>query len=154
MTTRHTTRTSTRRRILKTGALALGGAALGVGASTTAAAGKPNFEAGFWGDDSRWGTKVNDTLPEPRNKDSLDRLFFVRHDDQVVPLAEAAPGNPDYNGGRWWSHTVTVEDESAIDFPITSNDELRNLPDGAVTITPGEENHPTFFSCPLVPFKG
>ena len=140
--------------MLRAGAIALGGLAVGVGASGAAAAAKPNFEAGFWGDDERWGTKVTTTLPEPRNKDSLDKLFFIDHPEQGVPLAEAAPGNPAYNGGRWWSHTVTVDDASLIDFPITSYAELATLPDGAVTITAGEPNHPTFFSCPLLPYKG
>jgi hypothetical protein len=140
--------------LLRTGGFLVGGVTLGVSVTGTAGAAEPNFQAGFWGDDERWGTKAVTVLPEPRNKDSLDKLFFIMHEDQDAPLSEAAPGNPAYNGGRWWSHTVTVDDESAIDFPITSSDELAGLPDGAVTITEGEATHPDFFACPLLPYKG
>jgi len=144
--------TSTRRQFVRTGAVLLGGLAAGVGASGSAAAAKPNFEAGFWGDDERWGTTALSVLPEPNNKDSLDKLFFIP--DQA-PLSEAAPGNPAYNGGRWWSHTVTVNDAGMIDSPITSYDELKALEmAGAVTITEGEEGHPDFFECPLLPYRG
>jgi hypothetical protein len=149
-----TSQAATRRRFLRTGAIALGGLAVGASATGAATAAKPNFGAGFWGDDERWGTKAVTTLPEPRNTDSLDKLFFIVHDDQDAPLSEAAPGNPNYNGGRWWSHTVTVDDADAIDFPITSYAELMALPAGAVTITEGEANHPDFFACPLLPYKG
>ena len=140
--------------MLRTGAALGGGLILGVSVTGTAVAQKPNFRAGFWGDDERWGTKAVTELPEPRNKDSLDKLFFIEHEGQDAPLSEAAPGNPAYNGGRWWSHTVTVDDDSEIDFPITSYDELADLPNGAVTISEGEANHPDFFECPLLPYKG
>lgn len=145
---------ATRRRVLRNGALLAGGLAVGTTAAGTAAADPPNFSAGFWGDDERWGTKAVTTLPEPNNKDSLDKLFFIQHAEQDAPLSEAAPGNPAYNGGRWWSHTVTVDDDSEIDFPITSYEELAGLPSTAVTITEGEDAHPDFFECPLLPYKG
>ena len=146
---------TTRRRVLRTGAILATGLGVGLGASGTTAAAKPNFEAGFWGDDQRWGTKVTTTLPEPRNKESLDKLFFIDHADQDAPLSEAAPGNPAYNGGRWWSHTVTVETPAEIEFPVTSYAELGDYADaGHLTVTPGESNHPDFFSCPLLPYKG
>ena len=145
---------TTRRRFVRNGALVASGITFGVTASGSAVASAPNFEAGFWGDGERWGTKALGELPEPKNKDSLDKLFFIMHEDQDAPLSEAAPGNPAYNGGRWWSHTVTVNDGNAIDFPIKSYDELSGLPDGSVTITEGEANHPDFFVCPLLPYKG
>lgn len=145
----------TRRRFLRTTGLVAGGIALGSAATGTAAAQKPNFEAGFYGDDERWGTKALGELPEPKNKDSLDKLFFIMHGEQDAPLSEAAPGNPDYNGGRWWSHTVTVTNADPIDFPVTSYSELAGYADaGYVMITEGEANHPDFFVCPLLPYKG
>jgi hypothetical protein len=154
MTTEPETPTSTRRRVLRKGGVLVGGLTFGVSMTGIAVAQKPNFQAGFWGDDKRWGTKGLTELPEPKNKGSLDKLFFIMHEDQDAPLSEAAPGNPDYNGGRWWSFTVTVNDASEIDFPITSYAELVGLPDGAVTIEEGEANHPDFFECPLLPYKG
>ena len=30
----------------------------------------------------------------------------VAHDDRLPPLRSAAPRNPRYNGGRWFTHTV------------------------------------------------
>jgi len=141
--------------MLRNGGLLVGGLTLGVSLTGTAVAQKPNFQAGFWGDDKRWGTKAVTELPEPKNKGSLDKLFFIMHEDQDAPLSEAAPRNPHYNGGRWWSHTVTVDDEDPIDFPITSYSELMAYDDaGYVTITEGEANHPDFFACPLLPYKG
>jgi hypothetical protein len=80
--------------VLRTGAVLATGLGIGFGASGAAAAAKPNFEGGFW------GTKAT-TLPDPKNTDSLDRLFFVVHADQAAPVSEAAPGNPNYIGGRW-----------------------------------------------------
>jgi hypothetical protein len=50
---------------------------------------------------------------------------------------------------------VTVETPAAIDFPITSYAELTDHADaGYVTVTAGEPNHPDFFSCPLLRYKG
>lgn len=147
-------RESSRRTFLRAGAFAVGGLAVGATLPGTAAADPPNFRAGFWADDERWGTKAVTELPEPRNADSLDKLFFIRHGEQDAPLGEAAPGNRSYNGGRWWSHTVSVDDAGPVDFPVTSYDELAGLPADAVTITEGEANHPDFFECPLLPYRG
>ena len=147
--------TSTRRRVLRAAGLLAGASAVGVASAGSAAAAKPNFQAGFWGDNERWGTTAVTVLPEPNNKDSLDKLFFFTHPDQDAPLSEAAPGNSDYNGGRWWSQTATVHDDAAIDFPITSYAELAgHLSAGHVSVSPGEANHPDFFECPLLPYKG
>lgn len=136
---------STRRRFLRNGAVVAGGLTIGLGATGTAAAEAPNFQAGFWGDGERWGTKPLGELPEPNNKDSLDKLFFI---PGQAPLSEAAPGNPDYNGGRWWAHTVEGVDDA--DKPVRSYADLQEL-DG-LTIEEGGHD-PIFFECPLLPYK-
>lgn len=135
-----------RRRFLRDSALVAGGLTMGVAATGSAAAQKPNFEAGFYGDGERWGTKGLGELPEPDNKDSLDQLFFI---PGQAPLSEAAPGNPNYNGGRWWAHTVEGVPESAK--PVMSYKDLSNL--SGLTIEEGGHD-PIFFECPLLPYKG
>lgn len=146
MTRNATTDEPNRRRFLRTTGVVAGGLALGVGATGVAGAAAPNFQADFWGDSERWGTKAVSALPEPRNKDSLDKLFFI---PGQAPLSEAAPGNPAYNGGRWWAHTVAGVPETAQ--PVRSYDELQQL--SGLTIAEGGHD-PVFFECPLLPYKG
>src|SRR5918993_243382 len=81
-------------------------------------AGKPNFSPAIYGDGKLWGTKGAATLPAPNgsNDRSYDKLFvFVNGAIGQMPVAEAAPGNPMYNGGRWFTHTVVWKD-SAIAY--------------------------------------
>ncbi|MBI4463516.1 MAG: hypothetical protein HY647_02320 [Acidobacteria bacterium] len=71
--------------------------------------GQPNFGPSVYGDGKAWGTKSAATLPAPNdhNLQSFDKLFvFVNGAMGQLPVAEAAPGNPMYNGGRWFTHTV------------------------------------------------
>ena len=142
---------TTRRRFVRNGAIVASGITFGLTASGSAVASQPNFQAGFWGDGERWGTKALGELPEPMNKDSLDKLFFIP--DQA-PLSEAAPGNPKYNGGRWWAHTVSSE--PILPERIESYKELMqfvNDPNYDITIEEGGHD-PIFFECPLLPYKG
>lgn len=136
---------SSRRRFIRNGALAASGVALGVSAIEPVVASKPNFQAGFWGDGERWGTKALGELPEPKNKDSLDKLFFI---SGQAPLSEAAPGNPAYNGGRWWAHTVDGVPDNVK--PVRSYADLMTI--GGLTIEEGGHD-PIFFECPLLPYK-
>ncbi|MDX1746675.1 MAG: hypothetical protein R3324_12110, partial [Halobacteriales archaeon] len=103
-----------RRRVLRTGAALSGAALVGVGATGSAAAakGKPDFSPRIWGDGEQWGTKVTGEIKNPNTR-SLDKFFVILNpigmgklDDDTLPVSEAAPGNPLYNGGRWWTHTV------------------------------------------------
>lgn len=100
-----------RRRVLKGGAAAtaaLVGLTAGVGA---AAAQKPDFSPRIWGDGEQWGTKVTGVIRHP-NERSLDKFFVIVAPDGgslpagTLPVSEAAPGNPAYNGGRWWTHVA------------------------------------------------
>lgn len=145
MTDPTTTADRSRRRFLRTTGLVAGGLTLGTAAIGTAAADAPNFQAGFWGDGERWGTKALGELPEPNNEDSLDQLFFI---PGQAPLSEAAPGNPAYNGGRWWAHTVEGVPSGAK--PVTSYEALQQL--SGLTIEEGGHD-PIFFECPLLPYK-
>src|SRR3989304_7590190 len=66
--------------------------------------GMPNFSPGLYGDGQTWGTKGAAVLPAPsgNNLASFDKLFVIVNSNNPMgqlPVAEAAPGNPDYNGG-------------------------------------------------------
>ena len=80
--------------------------------------------------------------------------------DGQLPVAEAAPGNPDYNGGRWFTHTVEWMAGGFMDHgivPVLTSEvdieEHEHL--GHLVITPGSfpDGPPVYFQCPLLPVK-
>ena len=82
--------------------------------------GKPTFGPVIYADGEVWGTKAVTTLPAPNgnNEQSFDKLFvIVNGAPGQLPVGEAAPGNPAYNGGRWFTHTAmwTAEGMAAHD---------------------------------------
>lgn len=129
----------------------------------TASAQQPNFSPAVYGDGSVWGTKGTTGLPapNPNNVQSFDKLFVIVNGAAgQLPVSEAAPGNPLYNGGRWFTHTVmwTAAGIAAHNpLPVlTSNDEIMqhyNL--GELAIAPGSPTGgpPAYFQCPLLPVK-
>ncbi|MBI4910110.1 MAG: hypothetical protein HY820_41215 [Acidobacteria bacterium] len=130
-----------------------------------ASAQKPNFGAAIYGDGKVWGTKGTADLPPPNehNAQSFDKLFMVVNSNNPgvqLPVAEAAPGNPEYNGGRWATYVVmwTAQGLAAHGtVPIlTSYSEIQfHQSLGHLTIAPGAIGGPQmFFECPLLPFKG
>jgi hypothetical protein len=135
--------------------------------STVAVAdpGKPNFMPALWGDGEVWGTKGTTTLPAPNdhNLQSFDLLFVITNSNNPqgqMPVSEAAPGNPAYNGGRWFTHTAEWTAEGFMDHGIvpvlTSYDEVM-LHEGLghLVITPGSfpGGPPVYFQCPMLPVK-
>jgi hypothetical protein len=124
------------------------------------AADAPNFQAGIWADGRQWGTKGLSALPNRAPAHSFDKLlFFVGVPEGVMqaPVAEAAPGNRDFNGGRWVTHQVTILDATGIQFPLTSYAEvLQEQSEGDLVISamPVYDGvHPIWFECPLLPYK-
>lgn len=135
--------------------------------------GKPVFNAGLWADDEKWGTKVTTELPAPteNNEHSFDGFFFITSVDWTpgdaylqAPVMEAAPGNSDYNGGRWATFRVTVIDSDGIDGELTSYAEILAEEDDGDLVIAGEPewdgnhldkdgNHMLYFQCPLLPYK-
>lgn len=114
----------------------------------------PDFSAGVYADGEAWGTKATTTLPGPngKNDQSFDKIFVVTNPAAgQLPVGEAAPGNSNYNGGRWWVHTATwIEDLPHPKPVLTSYDEVMlhyNL--GHLIIADAE----TYFQCPLLPVK-
>ncbi len=111
----------------------------------------PNFGEAIYADDAAWGTKGTADLPAPtdNNRQSFDGLFKFPGDaaDGQLAVAEAAPGNPHYNGGRWIEYNVTWNTTPEL---VTSYAQLHALEqDGAVTI----EATGNYFQCPLLPVK-
>ncbi len=127
--------------------------------------GKPNFVPSLYGDGKVWGTKGTTTLPAPNdhNLQSFDVLYVITNSNNPegqLPVAEAAPGNPDYNGGRWFAHTVEWTADGFLTHGIvpvlTSYEDIQTHEDlGHLIITPGSfpGGPPVYFQCPLLPVK-
>ena len=127
--------------------------------------GKPSFEPELYADGEVWGTKGTTNLPAPNehNLQSFDKLFVITNSNNPVgqmPVGEAAPGNPNYNGGRWFTHTAEwTQDgfwEHGIVPVLTSYEEIMEQVDpGYLVITPGSfpNGPPVYFQCPLLPVK-
>ena len=114
----------------------------------------PNFAAGVYADGQVWGTKGTTSLPAPtpKNVQSYDPiLVFANGADGQLPVGEAAPGNPSYNGGRWSAYVATWIGELANNPPLlTAHAEaLAHVQVGNLVL---EEAH-NYFQCPLLPVK-
>jgi hypothetical protein len=146
-------------------ALFLFGVILLAPVSAQAAPGAPNFGPALYGDGEVWGTKGTTALPAPNdhNTQSFDKLFVITNSNNLdgqLPVSEAAPGNPDYNGGRWFTHTVEWTqagfDAHGTVPVLTSYDEvMHHYQLGHLNITTGspEGGPPDYFQCPLLPVK-
>jgi len=93
------------------------------------------------------------------NAQSFDKLFVIQNSNEQgqVPVAEAAPGNPYYNGGRWYAHNVVWTSDAFQDYGIvpllTSYDDIEYYEDrGYLVVVPGS-GPAAFFQCPLLPVK-
>lgn len=168
MTHDSTAPTYPRRGLLRGGlgaSLAIVGVGVGAGAVS---AQQPDFSARIYGDGEIWGTKVTGRIENP-NEHSLDRFFVVTNSNNSgtqLPVAESAPGNPDYNGGRWWTHTVMwtregfdahgtvpiltrygpADDPASIQFHL----DLGHL---KIVEGPPDGGPPAYFRCPMLPAK-
>lgn len=165
---------TTRRRVLKTGAAGLIVGSIG-GIGTVAADGhKPDFSPRIWGNGEQWGTKVTGEIRHP-NPNSLDKFFVITNPetgqlpDGTLPVSESAPGEPGYNGGRWWTH-VAAWTEAGISAhgpepplltrygPVSDPESILYHEDlGHIDITEGSPGGsgtpPDYFRCPLLPLK-
>jgi hypothetical protein len=106
----------------------------------------PNFGEAIYADGVAWGTKGNGDLPAPNenNRQSFDGLYkFTNGVEGQLAVAEAAPGNPAYNGGRWIEYSVTFNGDPEL---VTSFAQLQTLD---VTIV----ETGNYFQCPLLPVK-
>ena len=123
--------------------------------------GKPNFMPALYGDGEVWGTKGTTDLPppNPHNLQSFDNLYVFAEPDGPngvqLPVSEAAPGNPNYNGGRWSVQSVTWTDAAIMAYggytPILKSEEevLYYAQAGYLII----ETAHVYFQCQLLPVK-
>jgi hypothetical protein len=162
----------TRRRVLRTGAATLAATA-GLGALGTAAAnpGKGDEKGNgrsfgrVWANDVLYRTNVVKTLDE--KPDPNDVIYFV-NDGTTASLppnggvnagsspfvSESAPGDRDWNGGKWVHYSAQLADGVTLDEPLTSEAAVLDAADdGTLTISEGrpdiEGAPPNFFICPL-----
>ena len=136
-----------------------------------AAPGKPNFTPQVWGDGMEWGTKGTAEIkgPNGHNNQSFNKLFVVIYDGAPtqLPVADAAPGNPDYTP-RWWTHTAEWNEDGVIAHGIPLPTLTFYEPGvidpanlwlhedlGHIDIVEGSPGPPPpdYFVCPLLPVK-
>jgi hypothetical protein len=149
-------------------AVAMLGASLvlsGALAPAAAAGASRMFSAGFWGDGQRWGTVVAPALlPTTAPEHSFDKFLIVTNSNTAggqAPVVEAAPGNTEYNGGRWVTHTVTwtaagFAFHGTVPLLMSYADVMFHAGLGHLTVARGSPagGPPQYFECPLVPFAG
>lgn len=133
-------------------------AVLALVAATAAFADGPSFMPAIYADGKVFSTKGLNELPAPngRNDQSFDPLLkFTNGVEGQLAVAEAAPGNPDFNGGRWAAKTAEWT-ASATPTLITSYAQaLDEVAAGHLVITDGDpDGGPDYFECPLVPGSG
>jgi hypothetical protein len=126
-------------------------------AALPALADGPNFGPAIYADGVAWGTKGLGELPAPngKNDQSFDALYaFTNGSEGQLAVAEASPGNPRYNGGRWnlMEATWTQAGFDAHGTPpvlMSEADVLFHASLGHIEIHSAE----TYFLCPLLPVK-
>ncbi len=133
-------------RLLAAATLAIGLMA-GPLALSAAAGGPPGV--GFYADGSLWrtvGTPTDFSRTGAPAK-SFDHIYVLGGD--LLNVAEAVPGDRDYNGGRWMVLPVTW---NVAAVQLTSADEVEAYAErGDLTIasTPVK-----LFECPVIPLRG
>ena len=142
--------------------LVLGLAALLVTIITVTAARATRVENALWAEDQIFDTVLTDTSfknPPPHSTDVLFNFAESGLSGQRS-VAEAAPGNPGFNGGRWHVYAVTfteagkmvhdADDDGVVDFELTNAEAVLEQADmGLLTIS----DTGIFFECPLLKSK-
>jgi hypothetical protein len=125
--------------------------AVGLVAAPAAAArggnpGSPINEDLLWADGDLLGTIFQKSLKYNGNESSYDKLFMVPGQN---PVAEAAPGNSDYNGGRWLPTPVEWAD-GVTPYELHSYAEVAAAAVAGDLII-GASDTGAAFLCPLIP---
>lgn len=135
-------------------------AVIGLMWAASAHAAAPNFGPAIYADGEVWGTTGLAPLPEPNghNEQSFDPLYiFTNGATGQLPVAEAAPGNPLFNGGRWETVAVTWL-AAGMDYyggvlPVLMSSEqvLDEADAGHLELGGHPAGPPPYFECPLLP---
>jgi hypothetical protein len=131
--------------------LATGAAAaamlLSVAATTVAAGGPPSLA--FYVDGERYRTvgTPTDFSGTGAPASSYDRIYALG--GGLVNVAEAAPGDRDYNGGRWMVLPVTWH---TAPVQLTSAEQVEAYADAGMLSIAGSPVK--LFECPVIPANG
>jgi hypothetical protein len=98
----------------------------------------------LWADGELLGTIFQTELKFNGNEKSYDQLFLVEGQN---PVAEAAPGNRDYNGGRWLPTPVAYD--GSLGTLESYEDLMAAVEAGAAHI--GATMYDAAFLCPVIP---
>ena len=122
-----------------------------------AAPGQPNFSPAIYAGGEAFGTKGTADLPPPNgaNAHSFQLLIGIANGAEgQLAVAEAGPGDPGFNGGRWERHEAAWTDEFLAmgDAPLlTSYQEVVSHVEQGHLVIAAEVTR--YFQCPLLPTK-
>ena len=131
--------------------------------STVHAAKATRVANAIWVHDELYGTVATDTSFTSPPAHSTDVIFSFADSGLMGQrsVAQYAPGDPEYNGGRWNVMVVTFTDvgkaihdadnDGKVDFELTNAEAvLHHAELGHLTIAKAG----VYFECPLLPRKG
>jgi hypothetical protein len=107
--------------------------------------GSPIAPDAIWADGSLYATIGQGPLHYNGHDDSFDVLVLV---PGQAPVSEAAPGNPDYNGGRWLPTPATWT--GAATPLLTSYADVMAAVDAGHLVLEAPHTGAAFL-CPLIP---
>jgi len=149
-------------------ALGAGGIGLALGNPVAATPGKGDERGNgksfgrVYANDVLWRTNVVKTLDD--RPDPEDKIYFLHDgsgpivdnpdvsDDQASPfVSESAPGDRDWNGGKWTHFSAEVTDLDAFDADAPLTNAAAVLEADYIEVTLGRPGFgpPDFFICPL-----
>jgi hypothetical protein len=120
-----------------------------VAASAVAAGGPPSLS--FYVDDARYRTvgTPTDFSGTGAPDFTYDKIYALG--DGLINVAEAKPGDTDYNGGRWMVLPVTWA-QGVTPVQLTSAEQVEAYADGGMlTIASSPVK---LFACPVIPVGG
>lgn len=131
---------------------------LALAASVAMAGGATRVEDALWGAGVTWDTVLTPTSFRQPPSHTVDLLFNFSMSGLTGQrsVSESVPGDPDYNGGRWWVQMVVFtpqgiavhdpDGDGAVNFELKSAEEVAHHVDlGHLQIFPTA----TYFVCPL-----
>lgn len=136
------------------------GLVLSEGSSSVAQGRASKVDDAIWVADELYGTVLTPTVFESPPPQSTDPIYSFMESglDGQRSIAEAAPGDPSYSGGRWDVYLVfftdqglerfDADDDGTVDFELTNADDLFTHEEaGDLEIVRAD----FFFECPLLP---
>ena len=132
-----------------TGAVAAAALLLSIAASAVAAGGPPHI--GFYVDGEAYRTvgTPTDFSRTGAPAHSFDRIYVLGGD--LLNVAEAKPGDRDYNGGRWMVLPVTWA-AGVTPVQLTSAEQVEAY--GAAGMLAIASSPVKLFECPVIPVGG